>query len=638
LPARAAFASFYDVNLSGIEIRYRHSTRANHTLTIAHQPGALESAGRDAHIGVVIRCEYPQRGVIVRASVENLAESPVELDAACLFIASGFERTAQARFFKHGYQSWSGSFPVPVGDLSGERYEKRSRLVRVNHQSEVVRPPQAPEAATSELFTILERSDGERLLAGFLEGATSLTTLTVRSPDAITARALLDGIELAPGATRPLAPLYLERSREPAAVLAARWAAKLGATMDARTRAPFRRGWCSWYHYFHAITEDALRNNLQALAALRSSFPVEVVQLDDGFQSALGDWDETNHKFPSGLAKIGTDIRAAGFEAGIWTAPFLAARDSHLMRDHPDWFIQEEAGSPLPAGYNPNWTRHSDKFAYALDPSHPALRDHLETLFRKLVHQFGYSYLKLDFLYAAAAEGFRYRRSWTRAETLRHGLAAIRAGAGEDAFVLGCGCPLGAAVGMVDGMRIGPDVSPYWGSGGAGDPSTVHALDAIIARSFMHRRLWLNDPDCLMLRARQTQLSADERLALASVIAGSGGMLLISDDMSLLGEEEGQLFRDAAALAVSMDQGAQREPIVAIDLLDAGGVRGLMKQNDEEVIAVLVNRHDNPARFPLARLGRGWYQVRTLGGKEESGTGAIDLAPHSARLVRVNRR
>jgi hypothetical protein len=191
---------------------------------------------------------------------------------------------------------------------------------------------------------------------------------------------------------------------------------------------------------------------------------------------------------------------------------------------------------------------------------------------------------------------------------------------------------------MVDGMRIGPDVSPYWGSGGAGDPSTVHALDAIIARSFMHRRLWLNDPDCLMLRARETQLSADERLALASVIAGSGGMLLISDDMSLLGEDESQLFRAAAALAFQMDDAAEREPIVAIDLLDAGGVRGLMKRSDGGVAAVVVNRGDNPARFPLGALGRGSYQVRALGGKEESRTAAIDLAPHSARLVRLVRR
>ena len=50
----------------------------------------------------------------------------------------------------------------------------------------------------------------------------------------------------------------------------------------------------------------------------------------------------------------------------------------------------------------------------------------------------------------------------------------------------------------------------------------------------MHRRLWLNDPDCLMLRSRETSLTADERGALAAAIAASGGMMLISDDMALL--------------------------------------------------------------------------------------------------------
>jgi hypothetical protein len=115
-------------------------------------------------------------------------------------------------------------------------------------------------------------------------------------------------------------------------------------------------------------------------------------------------------------------------------------------------------------------------------------------------------------------------------------------------------------------------------------------------------------------------------------------MLLISDDMALLGEDEGKLFRDAETLAVEMDHAAEREPIVAIDLLDDGGVRGLMKQSDEGGIAMVVNRGENPARFQLATLGRGSYEVRTLGGKGKSGTGTIDLPPHSARLVRVGQR
>ena len=220
--------------------------------------------------------------------------------------------------------------------------------------------------------------------------------------------------------------------------------------------------------------------------------------------------------------------------------------------------MHAETGEPVRAGHNPNWTTSDDKFAYALDPSNPAFRAQLRHLFTKLTRDFGFSYLKLDFLYAAAAPGRRHDPNLTRGETLRHGLESIRAGAGDDAFILGCGCPLGQAIGVVDGMRIGPDVSPFWGStaSGAGDPSTVYALDAIIARSFMHRRLWLNDPDCLMLRARETSLTADERAALAATIVASGGMLLISDDMSLLDAEAGKLFRAVAKIAEEIDSNA----------------------------------------------------------------------------------
>ncbi|HKN02147.1 MAG TPA: glycoside hydrolase family 36 protein, partial [Candidatus Binataceae bacterium] len=526
------------MNLAQIEIRYRDAKGAAHSLEIAHPAGAVEVSRNDGHAASTARFEYSDRGIVARARIVNQGETPIKLDAAWFAVATGFDAAAAARFFKHGYQSWSASGAAVVGQTHENRYDKMSRVVRINHQSEVVRPAEAPEAATSELFTIVEGANGERVLAGFIDATSSLTTLTVLAPDAILGRALLDGVELAPHATRELPPLYFTRSREPAARLATRWASKIGDAMKARTQAPFQRGWCSWYHYFHAITEDALRANLRTLAAMRDQFPIEVVQLDDGFQAALGDWDRTNAKFPSGLKRIAAEIRGAGFAAGIWTAPFLAARDSELMRVYPGWLIRHHSGEPLRAGYNPNWTHDEDKFAYALDPSNPDFQRHLEVLFRKLVEEFGYSYLKLDFLYAAAAEGARYDPNLTRAEALSRGLRAIRAGAGDSVFILGCGCPLGQAVGIVDGMRIGPDVSPFWVGAGSGDPSTVHALDAIIARSFMHRRLWLNDPDCLMLRASETRLTVDERVALASVIAGSGGMLLISDDMALLCEAE----------------------------------------------------------------------------------------------------
>ena len=627
--------------LTRIELRFIDA--AGHAGTL--ELGAGESSSVRDGLALSSRLEHALGGTIVRVTISNRGADALRLTAALFEISTGFAPSAPARFFKHGYQSWSASGGEDVGASRTHRRDTTHFITRVNHQSETTRPPEFPEAQTSELFTIVESANAAaRVLVGFIGAATSLSTLTVGSPEKIIARAILDDVTLAPGAHREIDPLFIVAADESAARLAARWADAAGRWMNARVSAPFQRGWCSWYHYFHAITEDALRANIKSLEAMRSEFPLDVVQLDDGFQSALGDWDTTNAKFPSGLKKIAAEIRAAGFKAGIWTAPFLAARDSRLMNDHPDWFIaRAETGDPVRAGHNPNWTSSDDKFAYALDPSNPAFLAHLRHLFAKLTRDFGYSYLKLDFLYAAAAPGRRHDPNLTRGETLRRGLEAIRVGAGDDAFILGCGCPLGQAIGVVDGMRIGPDVSPFWGStaSGAGDPSTVYALDAIIARSFMHRRLWLNDPDCLMLRARETRLTADERAALAATIVASGGMLLISDDMSLLDAEAGKLFRAVAQIAQEIDSNAAREPVLALDLMTTGDVRGLISQNAEGkgAIVMLLNRGDTPVRVQTSdlKLGAGEIAALDLAFDEKIEIfDTIDLPPHSARILRVS--
>jgi alpha-galactosidase len=629
--------------LSRIELRLIDAGGHTRVMDLPAPFGSGESRAVHEGVSFSARVEDAVGGTIVRATIDNSGVDAVRLTAAIFEIETGFAKSAPARFFKHGYQSWSASGGCDVGASQTHPRDTAHFITRLNHQSETTRSPEFPEAQTSELFTIVESSKvAERVLAGFIGAATSLSTLTVSSPEKIVARTILDDVTLAPDAHRELDPLLIATADESAARLAARWADAAGRWMNARVSAPFQRGWCSWYHYFHAITEDALRNNLKSLEAMRTEFPIDVIQLDDGFQSALGDWDTTNAKFPSGLKKIAGEIRAAGFKAGIWTAPFLAARDSRLMSHHPDWFIMHaETGQPVRAGHNANWTASDDKFAYALDPSNPEFRAHLRHLFAKLTRDFGYSYLKLDFLYAAAAPGRRHDQNLTRGETLRHGLEAIRAGAG-DAFILGCGCPLGQAVGIVDGMRIGPDVSPFWGStaSGAGDPSTVYALDAIIARSFMHRRLWLNDPDCLMLRARKTRLTADERAALAATIVASGGMLLISDDMSLLDTEAGKLFRTVAKIAEEVDSNAAREPVVALDLMTTGDIRGVIIETANGEIAMILNRGDSHARVPTSdlKLGDGEIAALDLAVDEKIEIfDTIDLPPHSARILRIKR-
>jgi alpha-galactosidase len=604
---------------------------------------AYESGLSVARDGVELNSQFTSRNgrPVIRTAIRNNRTDPISLEAIVFEIETGLPADRPARFFKHGYQSWSASGAVDVG-LRGHRLDNANSIIRLSHQSEAVRPPEAPESATSELFTIITSSDvSDSVLVGFIEGASELTTVTVTRPDLAIARALLDGVHLAPGDEREIAPLTIESYRS-SADLVANWASLFGANMNARIAAPYQRGWCSWYHYFHDISEDAMLANIKALGAMRTDIPLELIQLDDGFQSALGDWDTSNAKFPSGLKRIADEIRGAGFAAGIWTAPFLAARDSRLMREHPQWLLLHENGEPLRAGYNTRWTTDPEGFAYALDPSNPEFRAHLEELFSRMVKGFGYSYLKLDFLFAGAAEGKRFDPDLTRAEMLRAGLDAIRAGAGDDSFILGCGCPLGPAVGIVDGMRIGPDVAPYWGAS-ASDPSTVHALDAIIARSFMHRRLWLNDPDCLMLRARDTKLNAEERGALAATIAASGGMLLISDDMALVDDEAATVYRNAARIGAAVDSQAARETVYALDLMSSADVRGIVQAEfrstveSNEKTAMLLNRGDQRARvkIPELGLGTGTASVMGLAGVESPLEDELEMPPHSARFVRI---
>jgi alpha-galactosidase len=75
----------------------------------------------------------------------------------------------------------------------------------------------------------------------------------------------------------------------------------------------------------------------------------------------------------------------------------------------------------------------------------------------------------------------------------------------------------------------------------------------------MQRRLWLNDPDCVMLRTTETQLTVDEVRRWATAVGDSGGMVLVSDDLALLGPDARVLLdgvvaggREADATAASL--------------------------------------------------------------------------------------
>jgi alpha-galactosidase len=255
---------------------------------------------------------------------------------------------------------------------------------------------------------------------------------------------------------------------------------------------------------------------------------------------------------------LADDVASAGFTPGLWLAPFLAAPNSTVARDHPDWLLRRPSGRNAIGSVNPAWGGE----VWVLDTTRDDVQAHLTDLARTLVTM-GWRYLKLDFTYAPALDGQWFDAALTPAQRVRQAYDAVRRGAGEDAFILGCGAPLGPCIGAVDGMRIGPDVAPTWAAGRAMPgyemtaPATQNAWRNTLARAFMHRRLWLNDPDCLMLRTKGTDLDKSQVRAWAHAVAASGGMAIVSDDLALLKQPARRLLADALDIGREIDQLAQ---------------------------------------------------------------------------------
>lgn len=507
-------------------------------------------------------------------SIANRSDRPVRVrSVALVFRVDGV--TGPLRMFRNGYQSWSptgvATFGVDVDPSTRADFEF---LQAVHHADQ--RRALDGELRSEWVTVLADASGGAPVLVGWDAGHDHDGTLRLRAgtdgPE-LWAEAFFGEAVLAPGEVRALHGLGVATGADASDLLGG-WAARVGRANGARVSAPYQVGWCSWYHYFHGITEDALRSNL----ARNQDWPFEVFQLDDGFQSAIGDWLTTNDKFPSSIDRIAADIAAAGRTPGLWIAPFLVAPDSQVATAHPEWLAQHDGESgraPLRPWWNPMWEGGANGFMYGLDTTHPEVLDHLEGVARSLVEA-GYRYLKLDFTFSPSVEGVYHDPSRTPAQRVRAGYEAVRRGAGDDVFILGCGVPLANVLGVVDGNRIGQDVAPHWEHTSEVipgyrrvEPATQFAYGNTVTRSFMHRRLWLNDPDCVMLRASETDLSPEAARTWARAVGISGGMALVSDDLALLGDDARALLDETLAIGRASDaEAVAGRPARCADLLD----------------------------------------------------------------------
>ena len=547
-----------------------------------------------ARRGVVLRREIAlyddQPFCVTRVGVTNQGGAPLPIAALHAFTTpdEGRGRLQLAakqddwRVYRHGWQSWS-----PTMSFGGAEHDLKSRPAEM--------APELPETdagrfASDDVGVLFDPTTGRAMLAGAVTARDLLSQVSVdagrRSFDT---RSLADGVAIAPGETLWSERFAIDVVGHPNEQLA-RYGEALGREMGARVPERTPAGWCSWYYFYTTVTEDDVIRNLRFLEQHRRELPIDTVQIDDGYQADIGDWLTVNEKFPRGMGWLASEIKSAGYTPGLWVAPFLLSESSRTYAEHPEWVTRAADGSAAIA--NHNWLHDN----YGLDGTHPDARRWLEELFREICDGWGYDYVKIDFLFGAALAGKRQDASATRVRAYRAALAAVRAGVGPERFILGCGSLMAPSVGYFDGNRVGPDVAPFWRfmtrderSRPEGkrrtpdDPlSAETAIRNTLTRSWMHGRLWANDPDCLLVRTDGTKLSLEETQTLAAAIGLSGGMMLSSDDLD-------------------------KVPAERIDLISM-----LLPTLPRSAVPVDLMERDMPERFELA-FDRAFDPLRVVG-------------------------
>jgi alpha-galactosidase len=435
-------------------------------------------------------------------------------------------------YLRNGYFSWDGSYYVQPEQIKSDSFVPK--LEQGYAMTQLL-----PQYGTGSLVVGFERH--ERFQHRFSFNRQS-------NPFSLMIETLWDCADLTDKRAESETLLVFEHSHQIEDALR-EWARRVAQTapIPPRLSTPAISGWCSWYNLYGAINEENILEHLYATAKItkQEKLPMWVFQIDDGFTPEMGDWLDVKPQFPRGMKSLLDDIHAEGFRPGLWIAPFMVGNRSRLYAEHPDWVVKErQTGKPLAhmrfyAEFR--WHKRSEEY-YVLDTTHPDAMNYLRQVFRIWRYEWGCEYFKTDFMHFGSEYGPDqaqwHQSGLSRIQIWRQVAEMIREEIG-DAIWLGCGFPLWAAVGLVDGLRIGRDVGVEW----AGNYSAQSLLRDQASRNFANHILWQADPDCILIRERFHNLSEIEVESLALYAGMSGGLVMTSDKLDEVSEKRLKLWK-----------------------------------------------------------------------------------------------
>lgn len=478
------------------------------------------------------------------------------------------------------------------------------------------------EYPSEDVVVVGDADSSEYLLAGALTCHRSMTYFTVVRHNNRTESLAVLQPEIRPG-EEPEELLVLRGNdwRE----LLVQYAERVAAAMHARPIPPENLvGYCSWYYYYATVTDQTFLENIRALAAGETPFRHGIAQLDNGYQAAHGDWLTLCDGWQTPLAEIAEKTAQAGMMPGIWLAPLIASTRSGIFREHPDWFVRDDCGPVIHAG----WNKPPENEWLCLDGSNPAVLEHLADLFRTM-RGYGFRYFKLDALGYGMATGQRREPLATAVSAFRAMMRTIRE-AVPDCWILGCSSPFMPLLGIVDSCRVGCDTGPTWDGPATpkncdrhpGRPCIRNAWHDTITNWWMFDRWFRCDPDCVMARQDHIHTTAGEA-RISTLGALLAGVAVTSDHFGTIAPERRELLELAARTRLHdvrpLDWVPDSWPHVF------GGTVG------ERNALAFVNDCDQPLDFTPEQYGLRDRAVDLFRGREIRGT--FQLPPHDAAFL-----
>jgi alpha-galactosidase len=158
-----------------------------------------------------------------------------------------------------------------------------------------------------------------------------------------------------------------------------------GVRFDAAPDSAFGPIWCAW-GYGRKIKPSQIYGALPIVKKLGFTW----VTLDDGWQTAQGDWFLQPQKFPHGdedMRALVDKIHAEGFKAQLWWAPLAADPGTELVKKHPEMLLLNADGSKQKISYWNSWY---------LCPAQPEVVAYHTAIVVKAIKDWGFDGLKLD--------------------------------------------------------------------------------------------------------------------------------------------------------------------------------------------------------------------------------------------------